>query len=80
MVSIENGRVCVKIAGRDAGRICVITSVVDENFAKVLCAGRKAKRKVNVRHIEPLPQKMDVKGSDEETVKALAAMEAEMKA
>lgn len=79
MVSIENGRVCVKTAGRDAGRVCVITSVVDENYAKVLCTCRKKKRKCNIRHVEPLPQKLDLKGSDEDTLKALASLEAEMK-
>lgn len=74
MVSIENGRLCVKKMGRDAGRLCVITSVIDENFAKVLCAGRKKKRKCNVRHLEPLPQKMELKESEEEMLKALAGM------
>jgi len=79
MVSMENGRLCVKKVGRDAGRLCVITSVVDEKTAKVLCAGRKKKRPCNVRHLEPLPQTMDVKDNDEETVKSLAKMEEEMK-
>ena len=80
MVSIENGRVCVKKYGRDAGRLCVITSVVDENFAKIICAGRKNKRRCNVKHLEPLPQKLELKGSDEEVLKSLVAMEGEMKA
>jgi len=80
MVSIENGRVCVKKMGRDAGRLCVITSVIDESFAKILCVGRKKKRKCNIRHIEPLPQKIELKESDEEVLKTLAAMEEEMKA
>jgi len=80
MVSMENGRVCVKKFGRDAGRLCVIASVIDENFAKILCAGRKKKRRCNIRHLEPMPQTMELKGSDEEVLKSLAAMEGEMKA
>lgn len=78
MVAIENGRVCVKKLGRDAGRLCVITSVIDENYAKILCAGRKKKRKCNIKHIEPLPQKLELKESDEEVLKSLASMEGEM--
>jgi len=79
MVSIENGRVCVKKTGRDAGRLCVIASVIDDNFAKVLCAGRKAKRKCNIRHLEPLPQKLEI-SSDAQCLAALAKMEEEIKA
>jgi large subunit ribosomal protein L14e len=74
MVAMENGRLCVKKLGRDAGNLCVITSVMDENFVKVLCLGRKKKRRCNVTHLEPLPQKMEVKESEEATLKALAEM------
>ena len=74
MVAMENGRLCVKKVGRDAGRLCVVTNVVDENFVRILCMGRKKKRKCNARHLEPLPQKMEVKESEEATLKALAEM------
>ena len=74
MVSMENGRVCVKKSGRDAGRLCVVTNVIDENFVKVICVGRKKRRKCNITHLEPLPQKMEVKESEEATLKALAGM------
>jgi len=76
MVAIENGRVCVKKMGRDAGKLCVITNVTDQNYAKVLCVGRKKKRKCAVKHLEPLDMKLDLKDSDEETLKKLAAMQA----
>jgi len=46
------GRVCVKIAGRDAGRKCVIVDIVDANF--VIVDGQTRRRKCNVRHLEPL--------------------------
>ena len=74
MVAMENGRVCVKKFGRDAGKRCVITNVIDENFVKVLCVGRKKKRKCNVRHLEPTPEKMEVKENEDATLKALAGM------
>ena len=31
MPAIEKGRVCVKIAGRESGKKCVIVDVIDEN-------------------------------------------------
>jgi large subunit ribosomal protein L14e len=74
VVAIENGRICIKTHGRDAGRLCVVTNVIDENFAKILCVGRKKKRKVNIRHLEPLTKKMEMKEKDEETLKVLEGM------
>ena len=32
MASIEVGRVCVKISGREAGEKCEIVEIIDENF------------------------------------------------
>jgi len=74
MALIEVGRLCVKIAGRDAGRECVIVDVQDKNF--VLIDGNTRRRKCNVDHLELLPSKADVKkgASHEEVVKALEAL------
>jgi large subunit ribosomal protein L14e len=36
MASIEVGRVCVKIAGREAGEKCAIVEIIDENFVEVV--------------------------------------------
>ncbi len=76
MPAIEVGRVCVKIAGREAGRKCVIVDIIDENF--VLITGPKSltgvkRRRVNIKHIEPLDKTIDIpKGaSDEEVLKAI---------
>ncbi len=70
------GRICVKTAGREAGRKCVVVDIIDENF--VLVTGPKAltgvkRRRANIKHLEPTPYKIDIpKGaSDEEVVKAL---------
>ncbi len=68
---IEVGRVCVKIAGREAGRKCAIVDIIDKNF--VLIDGPKVKRRrCNIKHLEPLEIKLDIgKGaSKEEVVKA----------
>ena len=61
------GRVCVKIAGRDAGKKCVIVEQIDSNY--VLIDGQTRRRKCNVAHLEPTKQTLDVKKSaDHETV------------
>lgn len=49
---IEIGRLCVKIAGRDAGLKCTIVDILDEKF--VLIDGETRRRKCNILHLEPL--------------------------
>ena len=57
----------MKIAGRDAGRKCVIVDVLDKKF--VLIDGGTRRRKCNASHIEPLDQVIDLrKGASHETV------------
>ena len=51
---IEVGRLCVKIAGRDAGKKCVIIDTINDSF--VMIDGETRRRKCNVKHIEPLPE------------------------
>ena len=53
MSAIGVGRVCVKIAGRDAGEKCVITKVMDANFVEIKSPARKKVRKCAIRHLEP---------------------------
>jgi large subunit ribosomal protein L14e len=48
------GRVCVKIAGRDAGKTCIVVKKVDDVF--VMIDGETRRRKCNTRHLEPLDQ------------------------
>ena len=66
---MEIGRVCVKIAGHEAGKKCVIVDMVDRTY--VLIAGPEIKRKrCNIAHLEPLPQKFDIaKGASDEEIK-----------
>jgi large subunit ribosomal protein L14e len=49
---MDVGRVCVKNAGREAGKKCVIVEVVDKNFVVVAGPGVK-KRRCNITHLEP---------------------------
>lgn len=74
--AIEVGRICVKTLGREAGRKCVIVDIVDKNF--VLITGPKTvseikRRRVNINHIEPTSEKIDIKrgATDEEVTEAL---------
>ena len=55
---IEIGRVCVKLAGRDAGKKCVIIDVLDHRF--VLIDGETRRRKCNIMHLEPLSEVLKV--------------------
>ena len=66
----EIGRVCVKIAGRDAGKKCVIVDADEKGF--VLVDGETRRRKVNPSHLEPLEQTLKIKkgASHEEVVAA----------
>jgi len=60
---IEPGRICLKIAGREASRYCVIVEIVNDDF--VLITGPKSitgvkRRKCNIDHIEPTEHKFDI--------------------
>lgn len=71
---MNKGRICMKIAGREAGAYCVIVEPVDNSF--VIASGPKTvtgvrRRKVNISHLEPTTHKLDIgSGSDEDISKA----------
>ena len=71
MAAIIVGSVCMKNRGRDSGRKCVVVGLVDASYVEILSAGRKKRRKCNVRHLEPLGERIELKGNDEETRKLL---------
>jgi large subunit ribosomal protein L14e len=69
------GRVCMKVAGREAGKYCVVVKKLDANF--VLVTGPRSvtqvkRRKCNILHLEPLKESLKIKddASDEEVIKA----------
>ncbi len=63
----EVGRICIKLAGRDAGLRCVVIDVMDANY--VMIDGETRRRKCNVAHLEPLDQTLAIKkGASESDV------------
>jgi len=68
----EVGRVCVKLAGREAGRKAVVVEQIDKNFVLVDSPWIK-RRRCNVKHLEPLDVVLKIKkgASKEEIEKAL---------
>lgn len=75
MAALDIGRVCMKIAGREAGKYCVVLKKEGEAF--VLVTGPKVltgvkRRKCNVDHLEPLPHTLQINenASDEEVLPA----------
>jgi large subunit ribosomal protein L14e len=78
MPAIEVGRICVKMAGRESGRKCVIVDVMDKSF--ILVTGPKKvtgvkRRRVNINHVAPTEDTIQVKrgASDEEVTQTLEA-------
>ncbi len=49
---IEIGRVCVKTAGRDAGKKGAVIDVINDNYA--ILDGQIRRKKCNIKHLEPL--------------------------
>lgn len=72
----EIGRICMKTAGREAGKYCVVLKKEEPGF--VLITGPKSltkvkRRKCNVHHLEPMVEKIKIKADapDVEVIKAL---------
>ena len=71
MSSMDVGRVCVKLTGREAGSRCVIVDVIDRNY--VVVTGPKEltgvrRRRVNMNHLQPTEDSVDISrnASDED--------------
>jgi large subunit ribosomal protein L14e len=67
---LEPGRVCIKIAGREASRYCIIVEKIDDSF--VLITGPKTvtgvkRRKCNIDHIEPTEHKFEIDSKADDT-------------
>ena len=74
---MEIGRVCLKTAGREAGKYCVVVGKEESGFVTV--TGPKTvtqvkRRKCNITHLEPLPDVLKIKAgaTDEEVSSALS--------
>jgi len=75
VVTLEVGRVCMKVAGREAGKYAVVLKKIDDSF--VLITGPKLltgvkRRKCNVEHLEPTEHKLEIKedASEEEVLES----------
>ncbi len=71
---MEVGRVCVKLAGHEAGRRCAVVDVLDSVYVVVSGPGVK-RRRCNIAHLEPLEQKVEIAkdAPDEDVKRALEA-------
>ncbi len=71
---LDIGRVCVKTAGRDSGQVAVVVDLIDNKF--VLIDGNVRRKKCNIRHLEPLPQTIEIEknSSTEQVKKELSAL------
>ena len=72
MAVIEVGRVCMKIAGREAGKFCVVVETPKDGFVTVTgpkTITRIKRRKCNVTHIEPTGEIFNIsEGADDSAV------------
>ena len=72
MTTLDIGRVCLKLTGREAGKRCIIVDRIDKNF--VLITGPQdltgvKRRRSNINHLEPLEEKIKIKrGASDETI------------
>lgn len=76
---LEIGKVCMKIAGRDAGKTGVVVDILDDTY--VLLDGEVRRRKCNILHLEPLGKHVDIKknASHADVLKALGIKEEKKK-
>jgi len=71
---LDIGRVCVKVAGREAGKYCVVVDRIDDKF--VLIDGDVRRKRCNISHLEPVDKVIKIKkGADTKTVVELMKKE-----
>ncbi len=75
----EIGRLCIKLAGRDSGKKCVVVEIIDEKT--VLIDGQTRRRNCNVNHLEPLIEtiKLKKKASHADVVAEFKKLKLEIK-
>ena len=57
----NQGRVCIKTAGKDAGKTIVIIEKIDNTY--VLIDGNIKRKKCNIKHLHPKEKTLDIKKS-----------------
>ena len=68
------GRVCTKIAGRDAGKIVVVVDQMEKNF--VIVDGQVKRKRCNIMHLEPTEKEVKIKkgAGHADIIKALESL------
>ena len=76
---MEIGTLCVKTAGRDSRKKCVIIDILEGNFVTI--DGETRRRKCNILHLEPLNQILDIKkgASHADVISAFKKIDIELK-
>ena len=70
MALLETGRVCMKIAGREAGKFCVVLETPKDGFVNVTgpkTVTRVRRRKCNVLHLEPTGNLLNISEGAEDS-------------
>jgi len=71
----EKGRICLKIAGREAAKYCVIVEDPDEHGFALITGPkdvtRVKRRKCNTTHLEPTGESLNVEGGSDQEISAL---------
>ena len=77
-MSLTIGRICVKTAGRDAGKIAVVLSAPNKN--RVLVDGQVRRKNCNILHLEPTAKTvaLEENASHEAVVAALKTISLEV--
>lgn len=70
---IDVGVVCIKLAGRDAGKTCVVVDKLDNKY--VVIDGETRRKKCNLKHLAPTGKTLKIKkgATTAEVRKALAS-------
>ena len=56
---LDIGRICIKTAGKDAGKKVVIVDAIDDNF--VMIDGQVKRKRCNILHLEPTQMTIKLK-------------------
>lgn len=76
---VDIGRICVKTAGRDAAQYCAVVEVHGDNYVTI--DGNTRRKKVNLTHLEPTNQTIDIKkgASTKDVLEAFTKIDIEVK-
>lgn len=71
-MALRAGSICVKTAGREAGKKCVVVDILDKNFVLItgppILNGVK-RRRANIKHLEATGEYIDIpRGADDELI------------